>query len=140
MPSDKARLDWLEKKFDRADGEHRDRRSVTGRITRYLVWAKRSGASGDIRKTIDEEMVAAGVALPACTCTRDSEIGLCTKLCDRDSAAGVAPTAEAEGERLISITVGGSTHIRTADEWLALARADLKVKAGVQTSAEGTDK
>jgi hypothetical protein len=38
---------------------------------------------------------------------------------------------ELEGQRPISITVGGSTHTRTADEWLALARADLKAKAGV---------
>jgi hypothetical protein len=30
-----------------------------------------------------------------------------------------------EADRLVSITVGGSTHVRTAGEWLALARASL---------------
>ena len=42
---------------------------------------------------------------------------------------------EKDGSRLVSITVGGSTHTRTADDWLALARADLGI-AGVGGKTE----
>jgi hypothetical protein len=40
-----------------------------------------------------------------------------------------------EADRLVSITVGGSTHVRTAGEWLALARASLSHAAPVGEDA-----
>jgi hypothetical protein len=55
-PTDKERLDYLEKMFDGADGQYQDKQSVTGWLTRYIYWGKRTGASGSIRKAIDENM------------------------------------------------------------------------------------
>lgn len=37
-----------------------------------------------------------------------------------------APQPESAAKELVSITVDGSTHTRTAEEWLALARAELR--------------
>ena len=62
MPNDKERLDWLEKALDTAEGQVRDARSDTGWITKYLIWGKRGGASGNIRAVIDREMAASGVS------------------------------------------------------------------------------
>lgn len=61
MPSDKELLDWLEKNFDSAQGQQRCKQSITGWITRYLYWGKRSGGDGNLREAIMENMRAAGV-------------------------------------------------------------------------------
>ena len=44
----------------------------------------------------------------------------------------------ADGTELVSITVGGSTHTRTAAEWLELARADLRGPVAWQWRKSGT--
>jgi hypothetical protein len=47
-----------------------------------------------------------------------------------------------EADRLVSITVGGSTHVRTAGEWLALARASLShggERSGCPCTVEGIE-
>jgi hypothetical protein len=52
--TDSQMLDWLERNFDRADGERPDSRSATGLLHDYLVWGRRAGADGNLRRAIRE--------------------------------------------------------------------------------------
>lgn len=70
-------------------------------------------------------------------CPNRGGVEACLRECEEIEAAAAlvrSLSSEKAATDLVSITVDGSTHTRTADEWLALARADLSPSSAAPAS------